>query len=192
MPELTLDTLIDNIQSTDATTRAAARDGAGPVGAKAVLPLAKIAASGELEVARAANRAIQNIVYYAGRPGAEDEAKAVAAELLKLLGDSQPPQLRRDVLWMTWQIADEEAVESVAALLTDDDLSEDARMALERLPGKRATAALLTALDEAADADKPALAHSLRVRGLEIPNVPDLRLQPTRTTTVQPVGRASG
>ena len=84
MAELTLDTLIENIQSTDDAVRAAGRDGAGPVGAPAVLPLAKIAGGGELEVARAANRAIQNIVYYAGRPGAEDEAKAVAAELLKL------------------------------------------------------------------------------------------------------------
>lgn len=192
MAELTLDALIENIQSSDDAQRAAARDRAGVVGAKAVVPLAKIAVSGELEVARAAQRAIQNIVYNAGRPGAENEAKAVAAELLTLLDEAQPLQLRRDVLWMTWQIADEEAVESVAALLTDDDLSEDARMALERLPGKRATAALLTALDEAADADKPALAHSLRVRGIEIPNVPDLRLQPTRSTTVQPVGRASG
>ncbi len=189
MEKLTLDSLIENIQSDDATVRAAARDGAGPVGAQAVPPLAKIAASGELEVARAANRAIQNIVYYGGRPGAEDEAKAVAAELLKLLGDSQPLQLRRDVLWMTWQIAGEEAVEPVAALLANGDLHEDARMALERLPGENATAALKAALATAADADKPALAHSLRVRGVETPGVPDLRLVPTKKTSVQPVGR---
>ena len=189
MEELTLNVLIENIQSTDATVRAAVRDGAGPVGAQAVVPLAKIAASGELEVARAANRAIQNIVYYAGRPGAEDEAKAVAAELLKLLGNSQPLQLRRDVLWMTWQIAGEEAVDPVAAVLANKDLREDARMALERLPGAAATAALQTALATATDAEKPALAHSLRVRGVETPGIPDLRLVPTKKTTVQPVGR---
>ena len=189
MEELTLNVLIENIQSTDATVRAAARDGAGPVGAQAVVPLAKIAANGELEVARAANRAIQNIVYYAGRPGAEDEAKAVAAELLKLLGNSQPLQLRRDVLWMTWQIAGEEAVDPVAAVLANKDLREDTRMALERLPGAAATAALQAALATATDAEKPALAHSLRVRGVETPGVPDLRLVPTKKTTVQPVGR---
>lgn len=189
MAELTPETLIENIQSTDDTVRAAARDDAGPVGAKAVLPLAKIAASGELEIARAANRAIQNIVYYAGRPGAEDEAKAVAAELLKLLGDSQPLQLRRDVLWMTWQIAGEEAVEPVAALLANAELHEDARMALERLPGDKATAALKAALAKATDAQKPALAHSLRVRGVETPGVPGMRLVPTKKTSVKPVGR---
>jgi hypothetical protein len=189
MAELTVDTLIQNIQNPDDTIRAAARDGAGPVGAQAVLPLGRIAASGELEIARAANRAIQNIVYYAGRPGAEDEAKAVATELLKLLGDSQPMQLRRDVLWMTWQIAGQEAVDPVAALLANAELHEDARMALERLPGDKATAALKGALAKATDAQKPALAHSLRVRGVETPGVPDMRLVPTKKTSVKPVGR---
>jgi len=189
MEELTLDLVLERIQSKDDAVRAAARDNAGLVGAKAVGPLAKIAASGELEIARAANRAIQNIVFHAGRPGAESEAKAVAAELLKLLGDSQPLQFRRDVLWMTWQIAGEEAVEPVAALLAKADLNEDARMTLERLPGEKATAALKAALAKAADDAKPALAHSLRVRGVETPGVPDLRLKPTKKTSVQPVGR---
>ena len=189
MEELTLEKLIEQIQSKDEALRAAARDAAGPVGARAVLPLAKLAASGELEIARAAQRAIQNIVYYAGRPGAESGAKAVAAELLKLLGDSQPLQMRRDVLWLTWQIAGEEAVAPVAALLAHVELHEDARMALERLPGEQATAALRAALTTATAADKPALAHSLRRRGVETPGAPDLRLKPAKPTAVQPVGR---
>jgi len=189
MEDLTLDVLLKNIQSTEDPVRAAARDGAGPIGAPAVLPLAKLAADGELEVARAATRAIQNIVYHAGRPGAEGEAQAVAAELVKLLVDPQPLQLRRNVLWMTWQIAGEEAVDPVAALLTNADLREDARMTLERLPGEKATAALQAALAAAAEADRPALAHSLNVRGVATPGVPDLRLKPTKPTSVQPVGR---
>jgi hypothetical protein len=189
MEPLTLELLVNNIQGADDAVRAAARDNAGAVGAPAVLPLAKIAASGELEIARAAQRAIQNVVYHAGRPGAEGEAKAVAAELLKLLDDSQPLQLRRDVLWMTWQIAGEEAVPPVAALLANRELHEDARMTLERLPGDKATAALQAALAAAAEDDKPALAHSLRVRGVQVPDVPDLRLKPTKSTSVQPVGR---
>jgi hypothetical protein len=152
MNDLTLDVLLKDIQSSNDTERAAARDNAGAVGASAVLPLAKIAVSGELEIARAAKQAIQNIVYHAGRPGAEGEASAVAAELLKLLDDSQPLQFRRDVLWMTWQIAGEEAVGPVAALLANPDLNEDARMALERLPGQKATAALQAALATADEA----------------------------------------
>ncbi len=189
MEELTLDILLQNIQSENDAERAAARDHAGAVGAQAVLPLAKIAATGELEVARAANRAIQNIVYHCGRPGAEAEAGAVAAELLKLLDDSQPLQLRRDILWMTWQIAGNDAAGPVAALLANAELREDARMTLERLPGDQATAALQAALNDASEADKPALAHSLGVRGVATPDVPDLRLVPTKKTSVKPEGR---
>jgi hypothetical protein len=62
-------------------------------------------------------------------------------------------------------------------------------MALERLPGDQATAALQAGLATADDAQKPALAHSLRVRGVDTPSMPDLRLQPTKKTSVEPVGR---
>jgi hypothetical protein len=189
MDKLTLNQLMQDIQSDDAATRAAARDNAGQVGAEAVLPLGRIAATDDLEIARAANRAIQNVVYHAGRPGADAEAAAVSAQLLMLLESAQPVQLRRDVLWMLWQIAGEEAVAPVAALLNNAALAEDARMALERLPGDQATTALKKAFIDAAEADKPALAHSLRVRGVDMPGVPDLRLVPTKETSVKPVGR---
>jgi hypothetical protein len=189
MAEITLELLMKNIQSADANERAAVRDAAGQVGAQAVRPLAKIATSGDLDISRAASRAIQNIVYHAGRPGAEDEAAAVADELVVLLDDAQPLQFRRDVLWMTWQIAGEEAVPPVQKLLANPDLHEDARMALERLPGEGATKALQAALASAADSQKFALAHSLRVRGVDVPGVPELRLTPTKETSVKPVGR---
>jgi hypothetical protein len=181
--------LIRDIQSKDAKTRAAARDGAGPVGAAAVTGLAAVAGHDDFEIARAAGRAIQNIVYHAGRPGAEAEAEAVAAELVQLLGEDQPLQFRRDVLWMIWQIAGEEAVSPVAELLSHPKLAEDARMALERLPGDQATQVLQQAFQGAAEADRPAFAYSLQVRGVSTPEVPDLRLKPTEPTSVQPVER---
>jgi hypothetical protein len=62
-------------------------------------------------------------------------------------------------------------------------------MAWNGCPATKATAALQAALAAAAEADKPALAHSLRVRGIEVAGVPDLRLKPVKKTTVQPVGR---
>lgn len=189
MEPLTLQLLIKNIQSDDEAVRAAARDQAGQVGAAAIGPLAQIAAEGDQEVARAAVRAMQNIVYYAGRPGAADEAQAVATELVKLLVAEPPWQLRRDVLWMTWQIAGAEAVPAAAALLPHPELSEDARMCLEGLPVDEAVTALQAALESADEQQKPALAHSLRKRGVEVPGVPDLRLVPTKETKVVPVGR---
>ena len=186
---LTLEMLIEGIQSGNANVRAAARDQAGQVGAAAIEPLAGIACEGEFEVARAANRAMQNVVYHAGRPGASDEATAVSAELVKLVGAEPPLQFRRDVLWMLWQIAGPEAVEPVAALLDNADLRDDARMCLEGLPADEAVAALRAGLAAAPDDFKPAVAHSLRKRGVEVPDVPNLRLVPTKETSVAPVGR---
>ncbi|MFO7805771.1 MAG: hypothetical protein R6V30_08910 [Paracoccaceae bacterium] len=187
--QLTLDMLIERIASDDADVRAAARDNAGQVGAEAIAPLAKIACEGDFEIARAANRAMQNVVYHAGRPGAAKEAEAVSAELVKLVGPEPPLQFRRDVMWMLWQIAGPEAVEPVAALLDNSDLRQDARMCLEGLPAAEAVDALQAKLRTAPDDFKPALAHSLRKRGVSVPDVPDLRLVPTKETSVEPVGR---
>ncbi len=184
MNQLTLEQLIENIQSDDHNIRAAARDQAGTVGAVAVRPLGEIAAGDNFEVARAANRAIQNIVYFSGRPGAEEEAAAVAAELLGLLDDSNPTQLRKDALWMIWQIADQQATRRVATCLQDPTIAEDARMALERLPGEGATAALRKALEGASEEDRPALAYSLQMRGVSVQGVPDLRLQGVKRSSV--------
>ncbi len=187
---LTLEALIEQIQSGNHNVRAAARDNAGQVGAPAIAPLAEIASDpGKFEIARSANRAMQNIVYHAGRPGAADEARAVSAELIKLVGAEPPLQFRRDVMWMIWQIAGAEAVEPVAALLDNPDLRDDARMCLEGLPADEAVAALQAGLAEAPDDFKPAVAHSLRKRGVDVPDVPDLRLVPTKQTSVTPVGR---
>ena len=191
MEELTLERLVQQIGSEDANVRAAARDNAGLLGAKAIAPLAKIAVEGEFEVARAAGRAMQNVVYHAGRPGAGDEARAVAAELIKLVSAEPPVQFRRDVLWMVWQIAGPEAVAPVAALLTNAELRDDARMCLEGLPADEAVAALKKELESAPKEFKPALAHSLRKRGVDVPGVPDQRLVPTKKTEVVPVGRAN-
>ncbi len=186
MNQLTLEQLIQDIQSENHNIRAAARDQAGTVGAVAVRPLGEIAAGDNFEIARAANRAIQNIVYFTGRPGAEEEAAAVAAELLGLLDDSNPTQLRKDALWMIWQISGEQATRRVATCLQDPAIAEDARMALERLPGEGATSALQEAFDKASEEDRPALAYSLGMRGVSVEGVPDLRLQGVKPSTVVP------
>lgn len=186
MEPLTLERLIRDIQSDDDAVRAAARDGAADVGAAALGPLAALAADGRLEVARAAVRAMQHIVARAGRPGAAAEAQAVVRELLGLISADPPLQLRRDVLWMTWQIAGAEAVAPVARLLDHPELGEDARMCLEGLPVPEAVAALQAALAAAPEVRKPALAHSLRRRGVPVPGVPDLRLVPREAPPADP------
>jgi len=140
-------------------------------------------------VGRSANRAMWKIVRHVGRPGAEAEKKPAVMALLALLGDNWPVAFRRDVLWMLSEIAGDEAVDQIAALLKHAELREDARCCLQRIPGDKSLEALKAAL-AAADGDfKSAIAESLRVRGTPVPNVPSKKLVPTKQTGVKPVGR---
>ncbi len=119
-----------------------------------------------------------------GAPGASGKPEAVAA-LALLLDDTQPVDVRREVLWMLSEISGSEAVRQIAALLTHPDLQEDCRMVLERIPGEAAVDALRAALDAAPESFKYHLADSLRTRGVEVPGSPCQKLIPQRETHVQ-------
>ena len=177
--------LIARLKDSDPGVRTDAWQGAGNVGAAAVRPLAKVMTAEDLEVARAAKRALWQIVRHAGRPGAEDERRAVVTRLARLLGDEQPVPVRREVLWMLSEIGKAGVVKPMARLLEHEDLREDARMALERLPGKRSLAALKAALETAPETFKPNIAQSLRRRGQSVRRYPCAKLVPTRTTGVE-------
>jgi HEAT repeat protein len=190
--ELTVDSLIANLKDKDDKVRAVAWQGAGKVGAPAMKPLAVLAQDGALEVSRSAVRAMWAIVRYAGRPGAEAERKATVDALIELFTDSQQPiQLRRDMVWMLSEIIQggEIQVDGAAQFLADPELREDVRAALQRVPGENSLAALKAGLEAAPEDYKPAIAASLRARGIEVPGVPDVKLKPTRQTSVKPVGR---
>ena len=177
------DELIAKIKSQDDNVRGPAWQGAGPCGAPAVRPLAAVMTDADFEIARSAKRALYKIVRHAGRPGAAKETKAVVAELIALLSNS-PAVVRRETLWMLSEIGGDEAVAPMAALLSDKELREDARCALVRLPGKKATAALKSAFAGAPEEFKFALAESLRQRGEKVKGYPSQKLVPTRQTTV--------
>jgi len=179
--------LIAKIRDKDPSVRAEARDNAGKVGAPAVKLLAEVMTDPEFEVAREAERALWKIVRYAGRPKADGERKAVVTELIPLLGDSRPVRVKREAMWMLSEIAGDEAVAPVAAQLSDKELREDARMVLERLPGKRSLAALQMALKTAPEEFRVNVAQSLRARGVKVPGLPSQKLVPTRKTQLQPV-----
>jgi HEAT repeat protein len=174
-----VDELIARIKDKDDAVRGAAWQSAGPLGAPAVKPLAAVMTDAELEVARAAKRALWKIVRHAGRPGADQERRAVAKELLALL-EGQPTVVRREALWMLSEIGSDDAVKLIASLLSDRDVREDARAALERIPGKQSLAALRSALTSVAEEFRPAIAQSLRVRGVKVADYPSQKLVPTR------------
>ena len=182
-----VDELLAGIKSDIAEKRTKSWQSAGQVGAPAVKPLAEVMTDDNLEVARAAKRALWQIVRYTGRPGANQERRAVVAELIALLGDDQPVAVRREVLWMLSEIGGRRDIEPIAGLMKNKDLREDARMALERMPNRRALGALKAAFEEAPEDFKPNIAQSLRKRGEEVEGYPCQKLVPTKKTDVKPL-----
>lgn len=178
---------IAKIRSKDDAVRGPAWQGAGPVGAPAVAPLAEVMSDPDFEIARSAKRAIERIVRYAGRPGADSERQAVQGELVKLLKHSNV-NVRRHAAWMLSEIGDDNAVAPMAELLADVEAREDARCALTRIPGEKATNALRKAMESAPEEFKFALADSLRARGEKVSGYPTKKLMPTKQTKVKAEG----
>jgi HEAT repeat protein len=182
-----VDELIAGIKNTRDIERTEAWQSAGKVGAPAVKPLAKVMMDNNLEVARAAKRALWKIVRHTGRPGTDKEKRTVETELTGLLGDEQPVAVRREVLWMLSEIGARRSIEPIAGLLRNEELREDARMALERIPGNRAVAALKAGFEAASEDFKLNIAQSLRKRGEEVTGYPSQKLMPTKKTDVKPL-----
>jgi len=182
-----VDKLIAGVKDSSETVRTQAWLGAGAAGAPAVKPLAKVMTDNDMEVARAAKRALWKIVRHTGRPGANKERRAVETELAELLDDSQPVATRREVLWMLSEIGARNSIKSIAELLGNKELREDARMALERIPTKRALTVLEAGMKKTPEEFKPNIAQSLRKRGEEVAGYPCQKLVPTKQTNVKPL-----
>ncbi len=184
-PLLSANDLIAQLKNPDPAVRGPALQNAASVGAPAVPPLAALIGDADFETARAARRALWNVVRHAGRPGAAKEAAAVAHELTHFL-ENQPACVRHEVLWMLSEIGGDDAIQPIAVLLSDPLFREDARCALTRLPGRKATAALRTALTSAPEDFKFALAESLRKRGDSVRGYLSRKLVPSHPTAVRP------
>jgi len=175
--------LVARIRSKDDSIRGPAWQTAESAGAPAVRPLAEAMTDPDFETARAAKRALYRIVRHAGRPGAKHEAEAVTGELVLILG-SAPARVRCEAVWMLSEIAGDSAVAAMATLLADPEVREDARCALMRLSGRKATSALKSAFANAPEDFKYALAEALRARGIKLSGYPSQKLVPSRKTTV--------
>ncbi|MCX6926414.1 MAG: HEAT repeat domain-containing protein [Verrucomicrobia bacterium] len=182
--------LVTKIKSTDDKVRGPAWQGAASAGAAAVKPLADVMSNADMEVARAAKRAVWVIVRHAGRPGADGERKAVQAALLGCLKD-QPAPVRKEALWMLSEIGDAEVVAPMAMLLADAEVREEARCALMRLAGPQVTEALNKAFQSAPEEFKSALAESLRQRGQTVSGYPSQKRVPVKQTSLTPTPPAT-
>ena len=179
--------LLAGIRNSSDEVRTQAWLNAGQAGAAAVKPLAEVMTNDDLEVARAAKRALWKIVRHAGRPRAVKEKRAVEKELVGLLGNDQPVPVRREVIWMLSEIGARNSIKAVARLIANKELREDARMALERIPSKQALQALKFRFKKAPEDFKPNLAQSLRKRGVDVEGYPCQKLVPTKKTNLKPL-----
>ncbi|HUT25316.1 MAG TPA: hypothetical protein VM492_13310 [Sumerlaeia bacterium] len=186
-PRRDVEELIAKIKGKDENARTDAWVNAGRIGAPAVEPLATVMADPDLETARAAKRGLWKIVRRAGRPEADRERKAAVAELAPLLEEGHPDGMRREVLWMLSEIGGKESVKPVAALLQSRELREDARCALERIPGGHSLKALQAAFDSVGDDFKQNIVQSLRKRGVDVEGFPCVKRKPTKETQVKPL-----
>jgi HEAT repeat protein len=172
--------LVARLRSKDKNVRGDAWQQAGPAGAAAVGPVAALWTDADFEVARSAKRAVWSIVHYAGRPGAESEARAVEGALLSLLG-SGGAVVRREAVWMLSEIGGDDSVAALGKLLNDREVRDDARCALERLPGMKSVSALTAAMGTVPEDFRYAVAESLRKRGQSVEGYPSRKLVPTRS-----------
>jgi len=180
----TVETLMAQLRSADENVSGAAWQSAGPCGAKAVPGLGALMAEENFEVARTAKRALMNVVRYAGRPGAEKEARAVQKELVQLLKSKQAV-VRKEALWRLSELGDAKAVTAMAALLNDKEAREDARCAIIRMPREAALGAFKRAFNSTPDDFKYALADSLRLLGTPQAGFPSRKLMPNAKTDVE-------
>lgn len=177
--------LIARLGSNDDAIRGPAWQEAWTAGPGAVTELVALMETPDRETARAAKRALWNLVDHSGHPSAATERRTVVNTLIGLLQTGKTPApTARELIWMLSTVGGGEAVAAIAACLNLEALREDARCALQRFPGPEATTALRSALDQANGDFACALADALRARGESILEYPSQRLVPSKTTSV--------
>jgi hypothetical protein len=159
------------IQDANPDVRLAVVKEAGSVGAPAIMPLGGLMASVDKGVAKSAGEALQVIVYHADRPGAEPEKRAVSQALAQLLTADLPRKVRAEAAHLLGFVGGDEAVPPLARLLGDPETREEARLALERIPGSASTHALQNALRSAPADFKANLEQSLRHKQVSMKTV---------------------
>ena len=155
----------------------------GPAGLKKLCPLL---GGDDIEPRSIARRAAYVIIYHAGRPGADSEARAVEAALLEGLQSPNTVRGHREILWMLSVIGGDPAVPVIAGFLTKPDLRPDACMCLQRIPTPKALQALHAAYASAPADFKRAVAEALARRGAPPDGFKSTKLAPVKPTTVQP------
>ncbi len=148
-------------EDVDGEARFEAVHNAGELGTEAVAPLAAELNAENTLIRRAAREALEVIVHHAGRPGAEDERRAVADALAEVLAEDHDTAVQREVLYVIGYCADQRHVDAIAAFLNDPELADAACFALVLNPSRASVRALVNAFAEADEDTAPIIVHAL-------------------------------
>ncbi|MGC8744348.1 MAG: HEAT repeat domain-containing protein [Verrucomicrobiia bacterium] len=179
-----LNELLQKIKDADDKVRADAAEKLINRGPAAVQPLVNTMEDKNFEIARSAKRALWKMVRYSGKPGADSNREKICDQLFKALELKLSVQTKRELLWMLSEIGGDDAVSQISKYFNNNDLKEDARCCVERIPSEKAISALQTAFKKADEEFKYALAESLRARGVKIEGYQSKKLIPTRQTNI--------
>jgi len=157
---------LKEIQNDNADVRYGAWIRAGEMDPEVIPELAKFLTTPP-GVKRAAEEALKVIVHSVGKDPAAAKRAPVVRQFIALTADGNPAWVRTVALRHLSLIGGDETVPAAAKLLRNTDLQEEAVFCLERIPGKAATQALMTALPEVSDAFKPRVLAALGHRGAD-------------------------
>jgi HEAT repeat protein len=107
--------------------------------------------------------ALNGLAHHVSRPGAEDERAMYVGALIDSLKEDRPAEVKAFLISMLQRAGREESVAPVAKYLTDRDLSDYAARALSSIGTKSAGEALITALPDVSDKDRPAILRAIGV-----------------------------
>ena len=155
--------LLMHVKSDKAEIRTAAWNEMGKLSEK-VIPLSDLSSSEDKPVAKAAKGLLEAIAHRAARPSAKEEAKEVSEKLLEVASSGRPVPVRAWALHLLGFTADGRAVPGIARLLKVTEVQEEARLALERIPGSASTGALKGASETTSAPFRPNIEQSLRAR----------------------------
>jgi HEAT repeat protein len=156
--------ILQGLRSPDPAARKRAEEGAAEVGAPIVAPLCELMAGDEQADIRAAEGALSAVVARAATPVTTEQRSAVTRALARELRRSESERVRAYVAQLLGIIGGDDAVPPLAAALRDDNTGQAALAALERIPGERATRALLNALKRTRHEQRRAVLFALGAR----------------------------
>ena len=137
------------MDNASATLRYPAWTTAEKFGAQVIVPLGERMEAADRSKFQDLKRAIERIVHNVGRPGADADRKAVAAEMGKLLVPDRSAKVKNEILDLLACIADDSNLAAIEPLLSDAAVREEACRAIQRVPGRAATEILEKNLEKA-------------------------------------------